>query len=76
MTNQGLTLLTKTLSAGPAHVIKSALEAEGIPAFVLDDHPAGLGVGLGITNARVMVLKDDLEAARNVLIQVQNELDD
>lgn len=75
MTNQGLTLLTKTLSAGPAHVIKSALEAEGIPAFVLDDHPAGLGVGLGIINARVMVLKDDLEAARNVLIQVQNELD-
>ena len=76
MSNEGLTLLVKTLSAGPAHVIKSALEAEGIPAFVMDDHPAGLGVGLGIINARVMVLKEDLEAARNILMQVQDDLDD
>lgn len=76
MSDEGLTLLTKTLSAGPAHVIKSALEAHDIAAFVMDAHPAGLGVGLGIVNTRVMVLKSDLEAAKEVLAQVQNDLDD
>lgn len=64
------TLLTTCASSIQAHLIKSRLEAEGIPCFLINEHFSDLMphlyqmLGSGV---RVTVLKSDLERARTFL---------
>ncbi len=66
-------LLAKILTPGAAHIIRSALEAHDIPCLILDDHPSGLGVGIGIINARVMVPESFLDQASQLLEDLEKE---
>ena len=74
MSEDRLVLLKEVLMPPQAHIIRSALEASNIQSFVLDDNPAGLGVGIGIVNTRIMVLESDLKAAQKILEDVENDI--
>ena len=60
-----MTVLVKVQDMGLAHAARSLIESHDIGCFVFDDHPSGIGIG--IQDIRVMVLKSDLDAARDVL---------
>ena len=64
-----LILLKRTFDPMEAHVIRGLLESNDIPAFVMDDQHSTIAwhMQIALGGARVMVLTEDLEAARALL---------
>jgi len=58
-----------TRSTNPVFVswLEAALKAEGISALVLDQHMSVLEGSVGILPRRIMVVEEDLDAARAIL---------
>ena len=52
-----------------ADVVAAALEADGIPAEVFGDN--AYGVGIDLTEARIMVPDDQAEAARRIIAEAE-----
>ena len=55
-----------------ADLIAAVLEADGLRVEILGDHSA-YGVGINLTDARVMVPDDQAENARDVIRQAEEE---
>lgn len=62
-----VTELTVLHSRSEAELLVSMLRSEGLRAMVSADDGGGWGPNVGIEGVRVMVLEDDLEAAREAL---------
>ena len=75
MTNEGkMVALAKYLYPMQAQLTRVALEAEGIPCVILNEHQGGL-TGNSLIPVEVHVFSDDLEAAKDVLARQQNQQD-
>lgn len=65
----GLAELGRFYDSTQAHIIRGKLEAEDIECMVFDDqhNSTAWHLGIALGGLRLMVLKEDLEAARNIL---------
>lgn len=57
-----------------AHLLRTKLESEGIPAYVLDENVVWLNplFSNGIGGIKVSIDEEDLEASKKILAQVEN----
>lgn len=62
-----VTELTVVRSRSEAEMLVSMLRAEGLRAMASADDGGGWGPNVGIEGVRVLVLEDDLEAAREAV---------
>ena len=57
-----------------AGLVRSLLEAEGIPAFLADEESMGLNfIGFAIGGVKLQVLERDAERARSLLEPIDNQ---
>lgn len=56
-------------------LIQQKLEEAAIGSVILDEHSGGVMVGIGDVSPRLMVLDEDVEAAREIMAAVQNTQD-
>lgn len=70
-TNDSLTILRGSLDTGDALVLKSALEGNGIPAFLHNENMAGIGMG-AVIRVDLLVRNRDKVAAERALANVIN----
>ena len=65
--------LTRSHDHFKLKVLQQRLEAEGIPCAMMDEHTGTLMSGIGNIYPRLMVLDEDLEAARVFLSAFEDE---
>lgn len=65
MSSAQLTLLKRTEMQGEALIIKSFLESQGIPAYIMDNTDVLNYVGFG--GIRIMVAESDYERALDLI---------
>ena len=70
----GMIELTRSQHVFELNLLKQKLEAADIPCVILDEHTGGLMQGIGNIYPRLMVLDEDLEAARNVMADLKTDL--
>lgn len=66
-----LAVVAKYSSPVDANIVKGALEASGIPAGVIVDNTAN---AVWMSPARVVVFERDLELARKVISETEDDL--
>lgn len=57
-------------------LLQQRLEAEGIPCVILDEHTGSLMSGIGNILPRLMILNEDVDAAKAIVAQVEGALGD
>ena len=57
-------------------LLQQRLEAEGIPCVILDEHTGSLMSGIGNILPRLMILDEDVDAAKAIVAQVEGALGD
>ena len=65
--------LTRSQHAFELNLLKQKLEEEDIPCVIMDEHTGGLMHGIGNVYPRLMVLDEDLDRAKTIFENVQNE---
>lgn len=66
----GMVILKSQLLPTEAHILRGRLEAEGIPAFVADEHVSSFYLPTTFGGARLMVRKRDLKSAAQILGEI------
>ena len=74
--SEGLVLLKRTFDPLEAQLVKNLLEEKGIGAFVMDTQTNALNLGPAIGGVRIMVLKEDLTAAKRLLDNANIDYED
>ncbi len=64
----GLIQLGRFYDITQAHIIRGKIENAGIPCFIFDEHHNATAwhLGIAVGGTRLMVLRDDYEAAREI----------